>query len=95
MLKKVASIVLATVISTLLLSMLSFSPGFEFMKDDDPDETKATTVVTTTPATSANADQNTPGCDEDLSGSEENPAVTTVKEGPQIDYGWPEEPGPS
>ena len=91
MLKTIVSIVLATIISSILLSVIGFAPSFE-IKDDD-DETKVTTVAADIPAD--NTPPGAPGCDEDLSGSVEVTTSAHTTSTPQIDYGWPEEPGPS
>ena len=93
MLKTITTIVLATIISSILLSVIGFAPSFE-IKDDD-DETKVTTVAADFPVD--NTPSGAPGCDEDLSGSAEPVTTTSVRttQAPQIDYGWTEEPGPS
>ena len=89
MLKTITTIVLATIISSILLSVIGFAPSFDFK--DDEEETEVTTTV------AADAPQAAPGCDEDLSGSAEPVTTTSVRttQAPQIDYGWTEEPGPS
>ena len=99
MLKNVISGVLVVLIASIILSAFSLiSPS---KKDESEttaeDGTVAVTTVQNSP-TDNQAPEGSPGCDEDLSGSEESPVTTaaaTTAAPPQIDYGWPEEPGPS
>ena len=95
MLKTITSIVLATIISTLLLSLIGFVEPFDYDKDDDEKSNEVTTVNV-----AADQSEDLPGidaCPEETDSSDEavsdSPSNTT--EAPQIDYGWGEEPGPS
>ena len=101
MTKTIISIVVATLISTLLLSFLGYAEPFEFNKEDDETTAKVTTVTV-----AADQAEDLPGavdstetvaCPEETDGPDtdvsDSPANTT--EAPQIDYGWGEQPGPS